>query len=97
MYRTCLLAAALLLTGCSKADPFPIKIGTEAFLNFDGVWDLEHPPAGQTPMFVTKGTKVRIVDVHYWENPWKFEVLVLEGEHTGQILTVKKNHVLFAP
>ena len=59
MFRICLLAAALLLTGCSKADPFPIKIGTEAFLTYDALWDLSHPPAGQTPVFVTKGTKVR--------------------------------------
>jgi len=54
-------------------------------------------------MWITKGTKVRIVDWHSFErigSTWraiKLEVLVLEGEHAGKIITVGKDDVFFAP
>jgi len=108
MFRTCLLAAALLLTGCSEPKRDPLAIGSEVFLNMFGQWALrDSPPAGQERIAVTEGTKLRIVewegfreDSSYKYGKWRPEilrVLVLEGKHTGEILKIKANHVFFAP
>lgn len=62
MYRTCWLAAALLLAGCSEPKHDPLWIGSEVFLNWRGESDLlQSPPAGQERIAVTEGTKLRIV------------------------------------
>jgi hypothetical protein len=104
MYRTCLLAAALLLTGCSEPKRDPLAVGSEVFLDVNGSYDLLHsPPPDQEPIGVTEGTKVRIVmwiDSHVKSGkfyPGTLEVLVLEGRHTGKLLKIKPNHVFFAP
>ena len=56
MFRICLLAAALLLTGCSEPKRDPLMIGSEVFLNSMGEFDLL-----QKHIAVTEGTKLRIV------------------------------------
>ena len=44
MYRTCWLAAALLLAGCSEPKRDPLWIGSEVFLNWLGESDLLQSP-----------------------------------------------------
>ncbi len=98
MYRTCLLTAALLLTGCSEPKRDPLMIGSEVFLNSTGEYDLL-----QKHIAVTEGTKLRIVAFPGTifrtgkERPETIRVLVLEGKHTGELLEIKPNHVFFAP
>ena len=95
MFRICLLAAALLLTGCSEPKRDPLMIGSEVFLNSMGEFDLL-----QKHIAVTEGTKLRIVaypGTIGYERPKTIRVLVLEGKHTGELLEIKPIHVFFAP
>jgi hypothetical protein len=78
MYRTCLLAAALLLAGCSEPNHVPVPVardplavGTEVFLtqrvvkHLNDIVDATHtifPHVERHPDFVV-GTKVRIFEV----------------------------------
>jgi len=90
MYRIVLLAATLLITGCSRLHPF--KPGSEMFLTQKAATRLHEEFSS---VRISPGTKVRVIDhLNYSSNI--IHVLVLEGACAGQDFTLYTDDV-FSP
>ena len=101
MHRTCLLAAALLLTGCDElkriqVDRHPLAIGSEVFMNEDAVRRLNKICDAYGELHYAVGTKVRVVPGGF-DDPPQVRAVVLEGPYAGVNVMLLKNEVYFAP
>lgn len=104
MYRTCLLAAALLLAGCSEPNHVPpavardpLAIGTEIFLTQRAVDRLDKISDACRMAHFVVGTKVRIIEVPSNAPYLVVRGLILDGQYAGHNVVLFRDELCFAP